>query len=129
MVDTQPMSKPALFFLALAFSLLPARAVASPKDDLVGYWKLRRGLGGPCGSQIETLTYYFGRDGKYRAEARMISGGEFKAVGTYSATDYSATARVEGAVVGPYPYSIQNNVLTVDHPQFGCKILLDREDY
>ena len=127
------MNKPALYSLAvalvLALSLFPSVAKASPKDDLVGYWKLRRGVGGPCGSQIESLTYYFGRDGKYRAEARMLSGGEFKAAGTYTATDSSATAHVDGTVVGPYPYSITNNILTVDHPQFGCKILLDREDY
>lgn len=126
------MRKP--FYLIL-FCLIPFCAVsvqfasATPKDELAGYWKFLRGEGGPCAAQIRTLSYYFGRDGRYRAAAAMIPSGDYKVEGTYTATDTTAEVWVGGEKIGPYPYRIKNGLLVVDHPQFGCRVVLQREDY
>ncbi len=109
--------------------LLPNIASAAPRDELVGYWKLRRGEGGPCASQIRSLSYYFGRDGKYRGEAEMIPQGSYKYSGTYQATDLAATAYVDGTALGPYPYRIEKNLLFIDQPQYRCRVVMEREDY
>ncbi len=116
-----------LFSLAVIFPC--ADAVAGPKEELVGLWKFKRGVGGPCAAQIVTLDYTFRKDGTYRSKAKMTSGGTFEYSGTYEANDTTCTAFVEGKTVGPYPYWIKNDVLTVRQPEFNCEVQLEREDY
>ena len=123
------MNQRAFIIFSLFWMLSAQSAAATPREELIGYWKMRRGIGGPCASQIRTLSYYFGKDGKYHAEANMIRGGEFKAAGTYKADDSTAVAYVDGSTIGPYPYRIEDGILVIDHPQFHCRIELDREDY
>ncbi len=125
------MLRATLALLAALVFLRPAYAF-SPKDELVGIWRFKRGIGGPCSSLILGLRYSFHKDGRYESSAEMKSGfgqSSWKYSGTYKATDRTATAFVEGQTVGPYPYSIVEDTLIISQPEFGCKVELEREDY
>lgn len=120
-----------LAILLLLVSGCPSLVDASPSSELVGAWKLRRGIGGPCAALIKELRYVFGRDGAYTAETTLYAGGRTvsrKVVGTYVATDRDVTARAEGTTIGPTPYTITDDVLRVSQPEAGCAVELDRDE-
>jgi len=101
----------------------------SSKAKLVGYWKFKRGIGGPCESLIEKLEYTFQKGGKYHGKSKMSTGATLEYSGTYSATDTECTTFIDGQTIGPFPYEITNDILTITQPDFDCKVQLEREDY
>lgn len=123
-----PLASSLVSILWLIATVSPCVA-AGPKQELVGYWQFKRGLGGPCASGIRALEYAFLRDGSYEGSAKMSNGVSLKYTGTYSATETMCTVFVDGQTVGPFPYSIKDNLLTIQQPEFGCAVELVREDY
>ena len=107
----------------------PSAFAKSPKEDLIGYWKFKRGINGPCAAQIIDLEYTFESNGKYHGKAKMSTGAALEYHGTFTATDTECTTFVDGVTVGPYPYQISGDILTVSQPEFHCKVQLEREDY
>ena len=116
----------ALLALTAALSASPALA-ESPREQLIGSWYFKRGIGAPCDRLIRSLEYYFFKDGTYTTQATMSDGGRHKYSGTYVATDTSATAYVDGRTIGPFPYSIKNDVLRINQPDYRCDVELERE--
>ena len=117
--------------MLLIFAAGSAHA-ASPKEELQGIWVFKRGRGGPCEALIVKLKYSFRRNGSYESssDVRTPSGVRtFRFTGTYSATDSFATAHVDGADVGPYPYRISGDTLIIRQPEFNCEVEMEREDY
>ena len=94
---------------------------------LIGSWYFKRGIGAPCDRQIRTLEYYFHKDGSYSGETTMSDGTHLKYTGTYTATDTSATVFVDGQTVGPFSYTIRNQVLRINQPSAHCDVELERE--
>jgi hypothetical protein len=117
--------------ILLTFCCVTPALAQSPRTQLVGVWAFKRGIGGPCASLIQDLHYYFQSDGRYSTRAKMrtpAGSKDFSYSGTYVATDTSTTAYVDGHTIGPYPYTIRNDVLTISQPEHGCKVELVRED-
>lgn len=117
-------------FSMVCFAVTAANTVAdTPKNELIGYWKFKRGIGGPCRTQIRKLDYAFLKDGRYKGNATMSTGVNYEYAGTFTATDSSCTVFIEGKTVGPFPYRIENDVLVVKQPEFNCEVELVREDW
>ncbi len=99
----------------------------SPRELLVGSWYFKRGIGRPCETLIVELEYHFNKDGNYRSRAKMRGGEEYRYNGTYIATDTSATAIVDGISIGPFPYSIKDDVLKINQPDSDCDVELEKD--
>ena len=116
-----------LIVLLFHFFLAPSAFALTPREQLVGSWFFKRGIGHPCNSLILDLEYHFYPGGDYSTRARMQGGTELSYKGTYVATDTTATATVDGRKIGPYPYTIKNGVLRITQPDNNCDVELIRE--
>ena len=115
--------------LLLVASIFTDTALASsPKEELIGLWSFKRGIGGPCAAQILELKYSFYKSGRYHSKAKMSTGAVFEYSGTYTATDTTTTAFVDNQKIGPYPYEIKGDILLIRQPEFNCAVEMVRED-
>ena len=114
-------------FVVLVSLYVSTALALSPREELIGAWYFKRGIGNPCDRLITALEYHFEKSGAYSTWARMRDGGEYRYTGTYNATDTTTTATVNGQKIGPYPYRINNDVLRITQPENHCVVELTRE--
>ena len=123
-------AKPFYHGLVLAIFLLSANVEAqnppTPGDGLVGTWSAVRFVGEPCARLIRRLEYTFAKDNTYSVSTDVVGIGEKSAKGTFEVHGSTATAYVEGATVGPFPFRVTSAGLEIDQVTPPCTIYLER---